>query len=215
MTTETATKNGRLPRATLAGQIDRLDTILDGLAEALNESVADAVRKTVGEVVREAVGEAVREVLEDSNLVRAAVARHSAAEAMPDDAQPKRTLAEALGDALGWVVALAAPPVLYSGKALSWAWSWCLQKVRQALSPLAPLCESASAAFNGLAWLCGLAWQSRAACLASLGVGAAVGLIAYVCGPLTSSALAALGSTCLCLAGSAIAGLAQAFGGHG
>src|SRR5262245_21557402 len=135
MTTQTATKNGPVPRQTLAGQIDRLDSILDGLAEALNESVADAVRRTVGEVLREAVADAVREALDGPELARAALARHADADSRPDEAQPRRTLAEALGDVVGWAVALAAPPVLYSGKALNWAWTWCLEKLRWALSP--------------------------------------------------------------------------------
>ena len=50
----------RVTRKSLADQIDRLDTILDGLSEALNESVADAVRGVVGEAVRRALQEAVR-----------------------------------------------------------------------------------------------------------------------------------------------------------
>src|SRR3954470_3268582 len=95
--TATMNKNGR---PSLAGQIDRLDGILDGLAEALNESVADAVRKTVGEEVREVVEQAVREVLADPALIRAALAQHApAAFAQPGEntRPPKRTLREALG----------------------------------------------------------------------------------------------------------------------
>lgn len=41
--TATMMANGKT-RKTLADQLDRLDRILDGLAEALNEAVADAVR---------------------------------------------------------------------------------------------------------------------------------------------------------------------------
>jgi hypothetical protein len=44
--------NGRV-RKTLASQLDRLDAILDGLADALNESVAAAVEKAVGNVIAE------------------------------------------------------------------------------------------------------------------------------------------------------------------
>ena len=43
MTSATLNGNGQ-SRKNLSSQIDRLDGILDGLAEALNESVADAVR---------------------------------------------------------------------------------------------------------------------------------------------------------------------------
>jgi hypothetical protein len=45
-------QNGRV-RKTLASQLDRLDSILDGLADALNESVAAAVEKAVSHVLAE------------------------------------------------------------------------------------------------------------------------------------------------------------------
>jgi hypothetical protein len=54
--------NGKL-RKSLAEQIDRLDGILDGLANALNESVAAAVKDAVGAAVREAVQAVMTEVL--------------------------------------------------------------------------------------------------------------------------------------------------------
>src|SRR5262245_6120787 len=160
MTTRNTTTNGAVPRQTLAGQIDRLDTILDGLAEALNESVADAVRKTIGEVVRETVKETVTEVLADPDLIRATMARHN--NAKPDEAaQPKRTLVEALGDAVAWVVGIVAPPALLAGKGLSFAWSWCLEKVRWALGPVR---DYGASTLTALSWLCGIAWQNRWAC---------------------------------------------------
>src|SRR6476659_7505564 len=54
--------NGR-QKKTLAYQLDRLDGILDGLADALTGVVADAVRQAVGLAVREAVEVAARELL--------------------------------------------------------------------------------------------------------------------------------------------------------
>ena len=63
------TLNGKPPRKQLADQIDRLDRILDGLAEALDHSVQDAAR----EGARSAVKEILVEVLTDPevmNLVR-------------------------------------------------------------------------------------------------------------------------------------------------
>jgi hypothetical protein len=50
-------------RKTLASQLDRLDTILDGLAENLNEAVAMAPANSVKEIVNVAVQEAVRAAL--------------------------------------------------------------------------------------------------------------------------------------------------------
>jgi hypothetical protein len=52
MTTAMSRVNGR-PRSTLAGQIDRLDEILDGLSEALTQAVADAVKEAVTTAVAE------------------------------------------------------------------------------------------------------------------------------------------------------------------
>ena len=50
-------------RKTLASQLDRLDMILDGLAENLNEAVAMAAANSVKEIVNVAVQEAVRAAL--------------------------------------------------------------------------------------------------------------------------------------------------------
>ena len=50
-------------RKTLASQLDRLDMILDGLAENLNEAVAIAATNSVKEIVNVAVQEAVRAAL--------------------------------------------------------------------------------------------------------------------------------------------------------
>ena len=63
-----ATLNTGTARKSLAEQIDRLDNILDGLAEALNESVAAAVQQAVGEAVAVAVQAAVVEVLTNPEL---------------------------------------------------------------------------------------------------------------------------------------------------
>jgi hypothetical protein len=75
MTTQTQPSNGRTALKSLADQIDRLDTILDGLADALNESVAQAVREVIGQAVAEAVQAAVTEVLSSPELLRAALER--------------------------------------------------------------------------------------------------------------------------------------------
>src|SRR5262249_31612951 len=50
----TATTNGQ-QRKTLASQIDRLDSILDGFSDNLNEAVATAVKEAVTTGVQQAV----------------------------------------------------------------------------------------------------------------------------------------------------------------
>src|SRR5262249_38293393 len=76
MTTNTSpAANGRQLKS-LAHQLDRLGSILDGLAEALNERVAAAVRDAVAAAVREAVDVALKEVLSRPELLRAALGVH-------------------------------------------------------------------------------------------------------------------------------------------
>ena len=47
----TTTSNVPAERKSLAGQLDRLDTILDGLADGLNAAVATAVKQAVTSAV--------------------------------------------------------------------------------------------------------------------------------------------------------------------
>src|SRR4051812_30124658 len=60
--------NGR-KRPTLSEQIQRLDTILDGLADNLNEAVAAAVKEAVGMAVKEAIQAVLNEVLSNPELL--------------------------------------------------------------------------------------------------------------------------------------------------
>jgi hypothetical protein len=66
--TTTMMSNGRL-RKSLADQIDRLDAILDGLADGLNEAVATAVKDAVMLAVKEAVQAILKEILTNPELV--------------------------------------------------------------------------------------------------------------------------------------------------
>src|SRR5438874_2154257 len=92
--------NGRVPRKTLANQLDRLDTILDGFAEALNEAVADAVKQAVAVAVREAVQVAMQEVLTNPELLRALVAQTAPAPApMPEPVKKPSALSHLLENA--------------------------------------------------------------------------------------------------------------------
>ena len=56
--------NGKPQRKQLSDQLDRFDTMLDGLSQALNESIADAVR----DGTRLALKDAVIEILTDPAL---------------------------------------------------------------------------------------------------------------------------------------------------
>jgi hypothetical protein len=64
MSTHTSIINGRPPRKQLSEQLDRLDSIIDGLCEGLPRAVADAAR----EGTRAAVKDAILEVLTNPEL---------------------------------------------------------------------------------------------------------------------------------------------------
>ena len=85
----TTNVNGRV-RKSLAEQIDRLDQILDGLAEGLNEAVALAVKEAIGLAVKEAVQAVLTEVLTNpavlAKLQAAAQAAQPEQPEQPDDA---------------------------------------------------------------------------------------------------------------------------------
>jgi hypothetical protein len=84
--------NGQGQRKQLSAQLDRLDTVLHGLANALNRSVADAVKDVVGQVVKEAMETTLKEVLGSPTLLQAVLGQH-----MPQVVTtPKRSLREGL-----------------------------------------------------------------------------------------------------------------------
>jgi hypothetical protein len=64
-----STMNGR-KHPSLSEQIQRLDSILDGLAENLNAAVADAVKAAVAVAVKEAVEAVLTEVLTNPQIMR-------------------------------------------------------------------------------------------------------------------------------------------------
>jgi hypothetical protein len=79
-------------RKTLADQLNRLDKILDGLSDNLNEAVTDSVKEAVGVAVKEAISQilASPELMERLQEARSAAA----------PAQPKQPILERAGLAM-------------------------------------------------------------------------------------------------------------------
>lgn len=65
------TTNGTTERKSLQSQLDRLDAILDGLADSLNDAVATAVRETIDQAVREAIPDGFRALTSDPAMAGA------------------------------------------------------------------------------------------------------------------------------------------------
>src|SRR5262245_36491337 len=106
MTLQTNNEADKKARKSLSEQIDRLDSVLDGLADNLNSAVADAVRDAVGGGVREAVQATLLELLahpDIKSLLRAATASCSAPPVPPTADEEKRPgLRERLAGARDW-----------------------------------------------------------------------------------------------------------------
>ncbi len=131
--TTTAT-NGRIQRKTLASEIDRLDSILDGLADNLNEAVADAVRESTAAAVKLAVQETLKAVLTTPEFVeqlRGAIGiQTNSAPALPTTASnesPIRSMFHRVRDRVG--------------RARDWLqskWQACWQWMRERVSRCLP-----------------------------------------------------------------------------
>src|SRR5262245_50934988 len=113
--------NVSMPRKQLSSQLDRLDTILDGLDAALSGAVADAVQGVVGQVVKEAVEASIKEVLGNPELLRAALAQHAQPSAQP---QPRKSLREVLKGALGCLPRKGCEAVAKVKRKAGQLWSW-------------------------------------------------------------------------------------------
>lgn len=159
--TATTISNGRA-RKSLEQQIDRLDAILDGLAEALNGAVADAVKEAVGVAVQEAVRAVLKEVLTNPELARATAPK---AEEKPRRSFPRR--------AWSWTAGKVCAAGRLAKQAVCSGWS-------VATTRLAPAIGAAVVATR-------LARTSPRTVGVACGVGLLVGVGCYLCGPVAAS----------------------------
>jgi hypothetical protein len=98
------TSTNGTPRKTLESQIDRLDRILDGLANALQEAVTTAVKEGVSQVVREALREFVPGVMVDSaGHTPAAGSRRLLTLGLSSIAAKCRVATQLMGTGLRWL----------------------------------------------------------------------------------------------------------------
>jgi hypothetical protein len=190
--------NASMPRKQLSTQLDRLDTILDGLADALNESVADAVKDVVGQVVKESVETTIREVLGNPALLQAALAQHTPQPVLTS----KRSLKEVLKSALTTLVTMTCQAAGKAKSAVGWAWTWALTKLKQCLW----LAKSGLKIAGHLIMSTSCyAWRCRWTCTAALGAGVLSGVGVYYARPVVASILCGVGSAVATSAGIALA----------
>jgi hypothetical protein len=206
-------------RKTLAAQLDRLDGIIDALAEGLNEAVADAVRQAVGAAVQQSVEAVLREVLARPELLRALapVPAVPVAQIAPTAAPAPAAPAPAapgpspLRRCLAWLGSKVSGACAWLDAQLSSA-STCLdQAIAQAVARARAVGSAAARAL----WLArvvlgGLAgWLGRhpATVALALSLGLTVGVASYLAGPLVCSSVLGLLGAVSGLAGSVLARL--------
>jgi hypothetical protein len=231
MVNNNANVNGS-QRKSLASQLDRLDRIIDVLAEGLNEAVADIVRQTVASAVQQTVEAVLREVLSRPEVLRARAPQPTEPVAQPAPVQPVRgpsllrrccawlwnklsSAVVVLCSKLSGACASLRGKLSSAGVALSSKLGTTVKQVGQTVAEAARrtvgLCLQAPLLVQmGGTLLSGLAgWARRhpRAIAASLLIGVSVGLGGYLAGPLVSSATLGLLGASISLASSVLAPL--------
>jgi hypothetical protein len=189
----TVSGSGRA-RKSLASQIDRLDAILDGLAQNLGAAVATAgagaVKEAMAVAVRETVHAAVLEALTQRELQQRLGVTHAPARQPPPPVAVR--LADTARQCWGWLAGAARdtwdtvttvaqkvkPRVL---EAANHFLATGRAKVREFRDQVTARVRAGA---MRLLLLAALARQLRLRLLVSLGVGVVVGLAAYLAGPL-------------------------------
>jgi len=177
-------------RKTLASQIDRLDSILDGLAENLNEAVADSVKGAVTVAVQEAVHAALVEILSNAQvrrrlsvqppvLVRLAEKARSCRSWLAGTAKAVWSKVVATATAAGDKVQAKVRPFVTEATA----------KVRQAPQRVV---RCARTGWMLMTTLASLAKRFRTQLLVALAVGVLVGVVCYVAGREVASVVCGL-----------------------
>jgi hypothetical protein len=192
----TVSTNGQTQRKTLASQLDRLDKILDVLSDGINETVTDVVREAVTVAVKQTLETVVHELLNRPEILKAIVPQQPAPVATAMPAEPTKGTSK---------VALVGSWLL---AAIAGAWAWTTGKAKLVASKAAEIGSTAKAKCIGLgrrlwllgpaakqggAWLIETGWNYRGTVTTALGVGLAVGLLAYYVGHGFSATICGLG----------------------
>jgi hypothetical protein len=162
--------NGQVQRKTLASQLDRLDSIIDALANGLNETVADVLRQTVAVVVPQVVQGIIQQVLTHPDVLRLLAAQQVVA-ATPATAvvEPVETHQSKLGRMCRWV-----------GRKSSNCWSGICSKIRKLPEGIRFLGRKIGQGLQKV-------WEYRRPVFISLAVGLAAGGIGYWGGEVIAS----------------------------
>ena len=186
--TTTTLDNG--VRKTLASQIDRLDAILDGLAENLNQAVADSVKGAVTVAVQEAVHAALVEILSNAEVRRRLSVQPPVLVRLAEKARSCWSWLAGTAKAV-WSKVIATATAAgdkVQAKVRSFV-TEATAKVRQAPQRVV---RCARTGWMLMTTLASLAKRFRTQLLVALAVGVLVGVVCYVAGREVASVVCAL-----------------------
>jgi hypothetical protein len=189
----TATMNGKA-RKSLSDQLDRLDSILDVLANGLNEAIADAVKNAVSDAVQQVL----TEVLTNAELQNCLRGNQTVIN------EPQQPASPSFGQQVkGWFnpVARSVKSVLTVGRAkvgqvyekvaetAKTCWAWTSAGLLKASERAVNV---ACAGWRRLVLTALLVKQMRKQALVSLTVGTTIGLGCYLAGPVVAASVSGL-----------------------
>jgi len=191
--------NGNPPRKNLAQQLDRLDSILDGLDQGLSGAIADAVKEIVPTVMAETIRATLKEILSNPDLL--ALLRGNLPPASPPSAEPQPPAQRPT--AIGRV-----------GQAFVNAWAWSLKKATAAGRAIAAPARNAYQGTLATYRQINAIWHLRRPILISLAVGAAVGVVVgYLAAPWLAGAISGVGAMSATLSAQMAVWTRRLFGG--
>lgn len=208
--------NGR-KRPTLSDQIVRLDHILDGLAENLNEAVADAVKEAVSGAVKEAIQAILKEVLTNQDLLATLNPEPAKAEAGAGSSTTEKRpgLWERLAgrvkvacqkvESMGKVMISKAGGLIKHGyvKVATMAGSGLKSISTTGASVYSRVKKGVTGTWTFLQVAGLLAVQFRKPLLIALAIGSGLGVVCYWSGPVVASTISGLAGFAVSLVGSA------------
>jgi len=165
--------NGRRDsRRSLADEIDRLDQLLDGLAEAIPATVADCIKDSVRDAVAEAVKTTLVEIASRPELLaRLRSEPSTAASPVPPKAPP-------------------ATPDRRIGSTIARAWRFTVNKVKCAARAITAPVRATGRALQEINEL----WNLRRPTLVAISVGTAIGIAGALSAPWLAGILSGLGA---------------------
>jgi len=175
-------------RKSLASQIDRLDAMLDNLAEGINGTVVAAVQEAVGQAVRQAVQAAIKEVL--ANTVLQERLRSAAVPAAPGGSG----VVHGVRRVGRWLTGVTKGACSSTYAAFWWLCSTTKKVVRESVLAVQDyarrICRRGRALVRGL-WLGSLRLSRRVCAVAvvALAIALILGIVAFTAGPFLTSLL--------------------------